>query len=88
MYILNIVKNLAPEFEVLTQTKFEKIKAFCGEKVAMGIEKVRKGDIVVEPGYDGVFGTVKIWLSFTKATESKKSGNDIINNKREQMSLL
>ena len=37
------------------------ITAVAGERVAVGIDKVRKGDIVIDPGYDGVFGVVKIW---------------------------
>lgn len=32
-----------------------------GERLAEGIARVRAGDIHVEPGYDGLYGTVKIW---------------------------
>ena len=31
--------------------------------IAEGIERMRKGQLKVEPGYDGEFGTVKIFSS-------------------------
>lgn len=49
------------EFKVLLDVEISKIAEVSGEKVAEGIKRVREGEIVVDPGYDGVFGTVKIW---------------------------
>ena len=48
-----------------------------GPKIAEGIAKVRKGDIVIDPGYDGEYGKVKIW-------GEKSSGEGI---KEEEMQL-
>lgn len=56
-----LTDNFGGEFNVLLETKIEDISKFSGPKVAEALEKVRTGDIVVEPGYDGVFGTVRIW---------------------------
>jgi uncharacterized protein (TIGR00375 family) len=56
-----LIKEVGSEFEVLIKADLEKIKAVAGEKTAEAIAKVRSGDIVVQPGYDGVFGVVKIW---------------------------
>ena len=33
----------------------------AGERIAEGIARMRAGDVAVEPGYDGVYGTVRIW---------------------------
>lgn len=59
---------LGPEFKVLFQTKPEEISEAClrfekvsGAKLREAIMKVRGGDIFIDPGYDGVFGKVKIW---------------------------
>ena len=49
------------ELTVLLKTPVDEIKKEAGEKIAEGIEKVRKGDIVILPGFDGQYGIVKIW---------------------------
>lgn len=53
--------NLGSEIEILTKTSLEKIAKISGERMAKAIEKVRNGDLVIKPGYDGVYGVVKIW---------------------------
>jgi PHP family Zn ribbon phosphoesterase len=72
------------EFPVLLEKTRQEIAQISGERIAEGIEKVRSGDIVVDPGYDGVFGVVKIWPSLAKASEGKSE----IKEKKEQMSLF
>jgi PHP family Zn ribbon phosphoesterase len=52
---------LGGEFNVLLGASKEEIAKQAGERVAVGVEKVRKGDIMIDPGYDGVFGVVKLW---------------------------
>jgi uncharacterized protein (TIGR00375 family) len=56
-----LINSLGPEFDVLLKASLEDIEKMAGGRVAEGIKKVRAGDIVIEPGYDGVFGEVKIW---------------------------
>lgn len=56
-----LTQSLGPEFEILLQTKAEEIERISGAKVREAVEKVRSGDIFIDPGYDGVFGKVKIW---------------------------
>lgn len=56
-----LVDNLGGEFSVLLTAQKEDIAKLVGEKIAVAIAKVRAGDIVIDPGYDGVFGVVKIW---------------------------
>lgn len=63
-----ITNNCGSEFKVLLETPVEEIKKFLGERVAEAIAKVRSGDIHIEPGYDGVFGKVKIWPASAKTT--------------------
>ena len=41
----------------------ETIASFSTLQIADGVKKVRSGDIVIDPGYDGVFGVVRIWKS-------------------------
>ena len=57
----NLTKSLADEFTLLLKTPLGDIEKIAGPKVAEGIQKVREAKIVIKPGYDGVFGVVKIW---------------------------
>lgn len=56
-----LTQNLGSEFNILLQTKPEEIERVSGVKLREAIMKVRSGDIFIDPGYDGVFGKVKIW---------------------------
>ena len=53
--------SLGSEIKILTKVNTEEIAKVSGSKVAEGVDKVRKGDLVIDPGYDGVYGVVKIW---------------------------
>lgn len=57
---LEVIKEFGTEFGVLLDEPLEKIKNF-DEKLADGIRRMREGKINIKPGYDGVFGVVKIW---------------------------
>jgi uncharacterized protein (TIGR00375 family) len=78
----NLVKNLDSEFNVLLSASIEDIKQYSDERIALGVEKIRNGDITVQPGYDGVFGTIKIFSNEEKETTVQEKVNG------EQMSLF
>ncbi len=71
---------LAGEFSVLLSSAHDDIAKIAGERVAVGIEKVRSGDLVIDPGYDGVFGVVKLW----REGEEKP----LIDATKEQLSIF
>ncbi len=56
-----LVIALGSEIEVLTKASIAQIAKVSGEKIAEGVQKVRAGELVIDPGYDGVYGVVKIW---------------------------
>lgn len=56
-----LVTRLGGEIKVLTKIPLEEIAKISGPKIAEGVDKDRRGDLVIDPGYDGVFGVVKIW---------------------------
>ncbi len=71
---------LGGEFAVLLEASIEEIAKIAGDRVAQGIDKVRRGDLVIDPGYDGVFGVVKLW----REGEEKA----LMDKNKEQLSLL
>ena len=69
-----LTSNFEGEFGVLLKTGIKEIEKVVGPEIAEGIKKVRTGDLVIAPGFDGVYGTVKIWPSFAKTSEDKPEG--------------
>ena len=58
---LKLIKTFENEFNILLNVKIQDIEKVSGEKLAMAIEKVRKGEVIRDPGYDGVYGKIKIF---------------------------
>ncbi len=56
-----LVTNLGGEIRILTRVDLAEVAKLSGSRIAEGINKVRCGDLVIDPGYDGVYGVVKIW---------------------------
>ena len=71
-----LCNEFSSEIQVLLKTPVKDIEKIAGPNVAMGVEKVRKGDIEVSPGYDGEYGVVKIHLE--KRAEARKSADSQI----------
>lgn len=57
----NLVSSLGGEIKVLTKVTLDEIRKISGPRVSEGVDKVRRGDLSIDPGYDGVYGVVKIW---------------------------
>lgn len=56
-----LTEALGGEFNVLLSASVDAIATIAGDRIAKGVDKVRRGDLVIEPGYDGVFGVVRLW---------------------------
>ena len=56
-----LVGSVGNELHVLTAAPFDAVASVAGERVAEGVARSRAGDAVVSPGYDGVYGTVRLW---------------------------
>ena len=58
---LSLVAQFGNELSVLMDSPVSDIAKVSGEKLAEGVGRVRRGDISIEPGYDGLYGKVQIW---------------------------
>lgn len=56
-----LTQNLGGEIKVLTKVDLGEIIRLAGSKIAEGVDRMRQGKLVIDPGYDGVYGVVKIW---------------------------
>ena len=56
-----LIASFGSEMRVLQNAHVSDITSIAGERIAEGIDLMRKGLIDIRPGYDGVYGSVKIW---------------------------
>lgn len=56
-----LIADFKSEFAILTEVSPEDLGKRASVKLVEGIERVRKGDIHIEPGYDGEYGVVKVF---------------------------
>ena len=55
-----LASGLGGEYRVLVDAPLTEIQALAGEAVAAAVGAAREGRLEIEPGYDGVYGTVRI----------------------------
>ena len=60
-YYNNLINNLGSELKILLEATQEEISKYSLPKIAEGVMKVRKGKVFIKPGYDGVYGEIKIF---------------------------
>lgn len=69
----NLIKKFGNEFEILLNTPYQNLEAVTLPEIAEGITRVRQGNVQVEPGYDGVFGKIRIFSQEEQKELSKQS---------------
>ena len=70
----NVLERLGNEFDVLRTVPVPAIEAAGFKLLAIAIDRLRRGEVVREPGYDGVFGTIKV---FKNAEERNATLNQL-----------
>ena len=56
-----ICAELGSELDVLAHARPEDIRHVAGDQVAQAVLKARTGQVVTEPGFDGQYGSVRVW---------------------------
>lgn len=69
----NLIKEFGKEFEILLNVGEEDLKRATITEIAEGIIRVRQGKVDLEPGYDGVFGKIKIFSQKEQKKASKQN---------------
>lgn len=57
----SLINQFGGEFKVLMETELGQLASVGEERLAEAIKRVRSGEVVINPGYDGEFGKVSIW---------------------------
>jgi len=68
----NLIKNFGNEFKVLLDINHRDLEAVTFAEVAEGIIRTREGKVFIEPGYDGVYGKIRIFSKEEQKTPSKQ----------------
>jgi DNA helicase-2/ATP-dependent DNA helicase PcrA len=68
----DMIQKLGSEFSILLDIPVSEIRSQFGETVAEAITRVRSGNLTIKPGYDGIFGVVKIFSDDEKKEKQKK----------------
>jgi uncharacterized protein (TIGR00375 family) len=66
----NLIEKFGNEFSVLIDAPRKELEKVTLPEIAEGIIRVREGKVFIEPGYDGVYGKIRI---FQKEEQKKLS---------------
>ena len=70
-YYNDLIKNLGSEFKILLDSTEKEIEKWSLPEIASGVVKMREGKVSIEPGYDGVYGKIKIFSGENKLKDKK-----------------
>ena len=71
---MKLIHSLGNELKILQEVDIDKIKIVSSIRIGEGVEKVRKGDISINPGYDGEYGTIGVFDSDEKGDSDRQMG--------------
>lgn len=65
----NLIKLGGNELNILLNLNYDELKKIASGKIAEAIKRVREGNLIIEPGFDGQYGKVKIFSEKEKAKQ-------------------
>lgn len=68
-----LIEKLGNEFNILINASFEELKSATLQEIAEGVIRVREGKVHIDPGYDGVYGKIRIFSESEPKAVSKQA---------------
>jgi PHP family Zn ribbon phosphoesterase len=65
-----LITNIGDEFKILLDAERKEIEKESLPEIAEGVMRMREGKVFIEPGYDGVYGKIKIFPDKKKKEKS------------------
>lgn len=66
-----MIESLGSELDILLEIKTNKIKKEFGDSIALAVDRVRKGNLIIKPGFDGKYGEIRIFSDKEKKKITK-----------------
>ena len=80
----NMLRRLGPEFDILRTMPLEEIRSVSGYLISEGIGRLREGKVERIPGFDGEYGTIKLFApSEIENTSGQMDFFDLLGGKGE-----
>lgn len=67
----SMIQKLGPEFSILRELPLEEIGSVSGTRIAEGIGRLRRGEVLWRPGFDGEYGNFRL---FTRSEIEQPDG--------------
>ena len=58
---VKVIEAAGSELAALVSAPLADVEGVAGERVAEGVGRVRRGEVAIEPGFDGLYGKVTVW---------------------------
>jgi PHP family Zn ribbon phosphoesterase len=67
----NLIEKLGNEFSILMDAPLDDIEQAGSPLIREAIARVRAGNVHIAPGYDGEFGTIRIFVDSERVKKRK-----------------
>lgn len=58
---IRFIHEFEDEHAILTEVNLEELTCITPDRISMGVERMRKGDVKIVPGHDGCFGQISLF---------------------------
>ena len=66
------ISKFGTEFEILLRATKDELEKNLPKRIAQGVLRVRNGQVIVQPGFDGEYGTISTFSGEEKDTKNEE----------------